>query len=400
MHMHRHILGAVASAAALGFGQVQAQEVSGYVGGELRTFAQSPLAPEQRHQSGSLVFQPEFYWELGDDGDQSFLLTPFARIDSADSERTHFDIREALWQKVGDDWELRVGIGKVFWGVTESRHLVDVINQSDLVENLDGEDKLGQPMINYTLIRDWGTVDLFVLPGFRERTFPGPEGRIRSIPHVDTDAATYESSSEHRHVDFAARWSHVIGDFDIGVSHFWGTSREPTLRPRLSANRPPVLVPHYDIVHQTGLDLQATLGDWLWKFEGIRRSGQGDSFFAFTGGFEYTFVGVGGTDADLGVLMEYHSDERGDAGGQPFEDDLFFGFRLAVNDEDSTQLLAGVIYDLEGDANTFNVEASRRLSDHWVIELEGRAVMGVHRTDPLRSFHKDDYLQFTLLRYF
>ena len=47
---------------------------------------------------------------------------------------------------------MRLGLRKVYWGVTESQHLVDVINQTEGVENLDGEDKLGQPMLNLALI--------------------------------------------------------------------------------------------------------------------------------------------------------------------------------------------------------------------------------------------------------
>ena len=89
------------------------------------------------------------------------------------------------------DWELRLGIGKVFWGVTESRHLVDTINQSDGVEDIDGEAKLAQPMATLSWIRDWGVVELLVLPYFRERTFAGVEGRPRqgallqrSHPHL------------------------------------------------------------------------------------------------------------------------------------------------------------------------------------------------------------------------
>ena len=90
------------------------------------------------------------------------------------------------WLKVFDESELRVGLRKVFWGVTESQHLVDIINQTDLVESLDGEEKLGQPMINYALINDWGTLDLYLLPYFRERTFSGINGRLRSSLYVDT----------------------------------------------------------------------------------------------------------------------------------------------------------------------------------------------------------------------
>ncbi len=79
-----------------------------------------------------------------------------------------------MWVMIG---ETRVGVRRVFWGVTEFQHLVDIINQSDSVEDIDNEDKLGQPMINLSLVKDWGIVDFFVLPYFRERTFAGAEGR-------------------------------------------------------------------------------------------------------------------------------------------------------------------------------------------------------------------------------
>ena len=198
---------------------VGAVELSGRIELEPRGFTQSPAHPGQNRHGLSLAVQPELYHEF-DDGGQSLLFSTFVRLDSADDERTHFDVRELLYQRVFDAAELRIGIGRVFWGVTESYHLVDVINQTDLVENIDREDKLGQPLVNVTLIRDWGAVDLFVLPGFRERTFPGREGRLRSEPFIDTERATYESGAGRQRIDYAVRWSQAIGDFDIGVAHF------------------------------------------------------------------------------------------------------------------------------------------------------------------------------------
>ena len=160
------------------------------------------------------------------------------------------------------------------------------------------------------------------------------------------------------------------------------------------------LVPRYDIIHQTGLDLQATIGNGLWKLEAIRRSGQGQTFMAAVGGFEYTFVGIGQSEADLGVLAEYHFDDRRDTSPQPFEDDVFAGMRLALNDAASTEVLAGFIHDVDGDATALSVEASRRLGERWRLELELRAWRGVARNDPQFSVRSDDYIQFTLLRYF
>jgi len=34
---------------------------------------------------------------------------------------------------VADDWELTTGVSKVYWGVMEAVHLVDIINQTDFV---------------------------------------------------------------------------------------------------------------------------------------------------------------------------------------------------------------------------------------------------------------------------
>ena len=184
---------------------VFAYELSGYSAVEGRYFLHDSPFATPKQADASIVLAPEFYHEWNA-GDYSLLFSPFLRVDSADSARTHADIRELIWQTNHDDWELKLGVGKVFWGVTESQHLVDVINQTDLVENADTEDKLGQPMINLTLLKDWGTVDLFVLPYFRERTFAGKAGRLRSTVVVDTDNARYESGAAERHIDAAIRW--------------------------------------------------------------------------------------------------------------------------------------------------------------------------------------------------
>ena len=375
-------------------------EVSGSLGPEIRWFPREE-ADQRQHCCGNLSFslQPEFYKEW-DDGDQSLLFVPFFRLDQGDGARTHFDIRELTWLKAGYSWELRLGIRKDFWGVVESQHLVDTINQSDFIENIDTEDKLGQPMVNLALIRDWGTVDLFVLPYFRERTFASNEGRLRTRPGVATDLVEYESSAEEHHVDFAVRWSHAIGDWDLGLSHFYGTSRAPRLLPHVVPTGELVLIPYYDIINQTGLDVQATKGDWLWKLEVIRRSGQADTFVAMTGGFEYTFIGIFDTLMDLGVLTEYLYDDRGERGAVPFQDDILTGMRLSVNDAQSTTALFGVMIDRDDRAWSMNLEASRRFGNRWTVELEARFFENLDAGNAQSAFKDDDYVQIQIFRYF
>lgn len=371
-------------------------EWSGYLSGEYRAFANAPADARQHNNNFSFSVQPEYYTKW-DNGRQSFTFVPFVRWDENDKERTHADVRELTWLKAADDWELRIGIRKLFWGVTESQHLVDIINQTDLVEAADGEEKLGQPMLNLALIRDWGTVDLFVLPGFRERSFPGTEGRLRSALPVDVDQAQYESSDEEQHIDYAARWSHYLGDWDIGISYFNGTSRDPRFIPNATSSK---LIPVYDLIEQWGIDVQATLGDWLWKAEAITRSGQGEAYAAVTAGFEYTFVGIFESATDLGVISEFLYDDRGDDALTPFADDILIGARLTLNDEQSTAFLIGIIADSDDTTRLLTLESSRRLGEDWKITLEGRAFINIPAADVLAGVRKDDYLQLELARYF
>lgn len=380
-------------AAFLLFGSADAGEVSGYVSVESRGFPQSGAYADQGPGDVSVVVAPEYY-VASDDGDQALTFEGFVRLDGSDRQRTHFDIRELFWEVVSDQWELRVGVRHVFWGVTESQHLVDIVNQTDLVERPDGESKLGQPMVQLTLVQDWGTLDLFALPWFREREYPGRDGRLRPGLPIGEDA-TFDSGDFERHLSFAGRWSHFVGPFDFGLSHFYVTARDPMLLFDGTGS----LRPHYSRIHQTGLSLQAITGGWLWKLEVIHRSGQGDRYSAATGGFEYTFGNVKNSGADIGVLAEYLWDER-DLGASPLDEDVFVGSRLALNDVQSTEVLGGAIVDTESGTTALLVEASRRVGASWKVELEGRAFVNVDEVDPFYAFRRDSHFEVRVRKFF
>ncbi|MDF1529584.1 MAG: hypothetical protein P1R74_10695 [Sedimenticola sp.] len=375
-------------------------QISGKSGLELRLFTHSPGYAQQYSTSNLSGFiEPQFYYAWNDDTDYLKFI-PYLRWDQHDQERTHGDIRQLTWSHIADGWELHSGISKVFWGVTEFQHLVDTINQSDGVEDIDGEDKLGQPMIHLSVAREWGILDLYALPGFRERTFPGVDGRLRTGLVVATEQASYESGAGDKHVDFAARWSRTLGDFDLGLHYFRGTNRDPLLQAGLNSLGTPVLIPHYEQINQIGMDLQATLDDWLWKLETRWRDSRNDTFWALQGGFEYTLYGIAESNADLGLLVEYGWDERGKRSTSLAQNDLFFGSRIALNDVDSTELLAGIGYDLDYHSYSLQIEASTRIGEGWKASMDLRLFTGKNVNDPLSALRKDDHLQLTLERYF
>lgn len=382
--------------------------VSAEIGLEGRFFAERGLQQQERFHP-SLRAEIEYRARFNDN---SLHATVFGRVDQQDSQRTHADIREAYWTHVADGWEMRMGVSKVFWGVTESRHLVDVINQTDLVENIDAEDKLGQPMLKFGLEREWGMVDIFWLPYFRERTFPGKDGRLNALPFVvDTDNARYQSSAEQWRSDFALRYAFRWDSLDLAISHFSGTSRAPVLAFNNDFSQP-AFYPVYRQIDQTGLELQYIYDEWLLKFEGITSSGEFQRYSAAVFGFEYTQVGVFDSFADLGWIVEYLFDDRRNhkaldkAALHSFERDIFLGWRYAFNDADSSQILAGVIYDHKTEESLYSVEYSQRLANDLKLNVELRVFHGAEGKSATASTYKtlymkdEDYLQLELVKFF
>ena len=416
-----------------------AWELSGRVSLEGRYFPKTGIDP--RHQSShttGIVVEPKLYVE--DLEGRSATVVPFFRYDSADSVRTHWDLREAyvlLYGELGEgEWEVRLGADRVFWGVAESQHLVDIVNQIDFLEHPNGEVKLGQPMVHVTWTSDWGTLEFFGLPYHRPRIYPGRGGRLRFAGLVDSDRVEYQSGAEEWHPDFAARYSHSFGPLDVGVSVFDGTSREaalvcapPTCDPTRSSAAPPIFIPYYAQIRQFGLDAQLTLDAWLFKFEAMHRSGernllgrereyvaavvQGGGFDDIVGlyreeeyvaavvGGEYTFYSVFGSTADVGLLAEWNYDERGRLAlprRQPMtlDNDFFVGARLSFNDVQSTEITAAFLTDASRATRNLGVEFDRRLFDQWSLHAEANMILSIDPLDVQYVGRRDGFFEFHL----
>ena len=397
--------GAIAAFVLLFPGGVEAQSIdfSGDLSLQTRWFPETPIFPGQRPGSGGVVVEPSLYFDITDRA--SFTFTPLYRYDSADSRRTHADLREAYLLMYGDwgenSWELRLGVDRVFWGVVELHNLVDVVNQFDLIEHPREEAKLGQPMAYLTISGTWGTAEWLLLPYHRERTFPGTSGRFRArLPLVDD--ALYESSAEERHIDLAVRYSNSIGPLDFGLSAFAGTNREPAFVPALQAGVVPdentPFIPYYEQIRQFGVDAQLTTGDWLYKLEAIHRSGARNlrgrekDYGAFILGLERNVYAVFGSPADMVLLAEWHNDSRGSLATNAWANDVYVGASVAFNDVEGTELIAGILGDLSRSYRALNLGLRRRLSDSWSMRFEVIAQLSADPRDLTYDGRRDSFL--------
>ncbi|MEQ9519136.1 MAG: hypothetical protein RLN89_06820 [Parvibaculum sp.] len=372
-------------------------EFSGYVEPELQIFTARGNLPGQKRFNSSVATEltVETFFD-----DSYIIFKPFARLDLQDGNRSHADIRQLKYVHIVDDWEFRVGFDKVFWGVTEVAHLVDIINQTDGVESIDGDEKLGQPMLAVSTVQDFGTFSAYLLPYFRERTFPSMSGRPAPDIPIDETLTSYESDDKRQHLDFALRYANTFEDWDVGLSYFQGTGRDPILRPAFNAPGNLVLAPFYAQIRQTSIDVQATKGAWLYKFEGFWRRELNEERVQATGGVEYTLYQIFETSSDLGIVAEYIWDDRGANPQNAFANDAVAGVRWTANDEASTAILLASTIDLDTQALGLSLEAERRFGDDYFMSVEARFFENVPTSDPLFSFSNDDFMQVRIARYF
>lgn len=380
---------------------VLALDLQGKAGAEALLFKDAPKYEQQKQQYYSVSLELEAFQAVSNDSEIKAKL--FSRLDSQVDTRTHSDIRELMFYRYADEWEINAGIGKVFWGTTETRHLVDIVNQVDWVESLDDEARLGQSMVMGKLIKEWGTLDLLILPYFREIQFTDQAGRPSFQLPVETNAAVYQSKDEAHHIDYAVRWSHTLGDADIGLSYFNGTQRQPLFN-AISANDQLALQPVYVQTQQLGLDAQYILGDALWKLEGVYRDSHKADFSGYqstavVAGLEFTLVGVFETAYDLGLIAEYQYDEWKNL--TPFQNDFVAGVRWVLNDEQTTEVLLTHAYDLEYGSQNWLITASRRVGDRWKVEGMARVLGEVGKKDDfLQTYRKEDLVSISLFYYF
>tara|TARA_B100000678_G_scaffold60672_2_gene49076 strand:+ start:5842 stop:6999 length:1158 start_codon:yes stop_codon:yes gene_type:complete len=373
------------------FSQLILGEIIGELSFDNRYFFNAGLQ-EQKKNHTSFSFSPEIFQ---DNSNRIFHFKVKLRKDSEDSGRNLNDIQELYLINILEDKEIKYGVSKEFWGVTETSHRVDIINQTDFTEGFDGEEKLGQPMIKISLERQWGLLDIYTLLGFRERNFSGKKGRLRLPLPINEKGSLYSSSSKNKRADFAVRWSNYYDDFDIAISHFSGTSREPRFLP--SANKINELVPVYEVIDQTGLEIQYLLDSLAIKGEVISRSGQGERFTAATYGLEYTQVGVLQSRIDLGWVVEFNHDDRLES--SPF----VLGTRFSFNDIYDSQILSGFILNDKSKELGFLLEASRRIGECCLLSLEGIYFDDTEEDNGqkklFQAFKEDDFLRAEFIYY-
>jgi len=349
---------------------IRSGEINNTVGFESHYFFEEG-ADLQKQFTTSVSWKGEFYFE-SESGKNSFTIMPFYRYDQVDEQRSHGDFRELAWTHLEDTWESTVGISRVSWGVMEFTKLVDFINQKDYFEEGSAE-TLGQPMASISFEDSGYIFEFYTLFGLREHAYPGQEGRLRYPYVIDEDNAEFEYGKV-KGIDLAARVKTNIRSFDVAISHFYGMNRNPYFTFNFDFIEPK-LIPVYEKINQTGIELQTIWRGAVLRFEGIRQVGDVEGFYAVAFGVEYAFSGIFKTDIDARLVTEITYDSRTYDSRNLFDHDIFIGGRFAFNDDSDSTLITGFLMDPIAKEATLLVSYDRYFGDNFRLRVDGSVFM-------------------------
>lgn len=365
----------------------------GEIEGRYDYYAKDSLFNEQsdRREQYSLATALDYNGQISRDID--ITMSVFGRYHPEADKYWRGDVRELRLSYYASQLEVSGGMLMERWGVLEAFSPVDILNPRDRVEDFQGDVKLGIPGGRLSWLLDSGRVDVWLLPYSREERLAEGKDRFRTSAIMLSDA---EFENGQNKLSSAVRVSQILETMEFAVSYYNGHARSPYFVPNLDGvGNVIALQPNYARIEQAGFELLWVRGQILVKLESIYRSTGDDDFTGLGIGLEREFPRIGSAKNSLTLYGEYYYDGRESdriSPLTPFQNDVFLGFRLALNDLRSTEYELRFTRDLDYDSTFWDVRAKTRIKQQWFIEASLYKFVHVDADPALRSFTSDSRL--------
>ena len=308
-----------------------------------------------------------------------------------DKGKNIIEPRELFVKKSFGDFDIYVGNRQFFWGITESKNVVDFVNQLDSAAGNSKEDKLGATSISMEFYLQNAEIQYVFMPYFRERTFNAENAHPGlGLP---LNKATFSEDKGLMGGDHALRYSNLYGDLDVGISGFYGTAREPIL----SFNNNGTVTPYYPEYQALGLDIQFTGDNTLYKGEFVKGFQDEIEISAYVIGLESTIYSVASSSWDIGLIGELQFDNRVQAAAQKFN---VGGLRFTANNVSDSNLLFLYATDEAGEQLTYTAQFSHRLKSGLKLETEYTEFYSSVNGLPFSNLIDDSYFQVSVGYFF
>ncbi len=365
----------------------------GEIEGRYYNYAKAPLFSEQSDRQGqySLATTLDYNDQINRNTDINVSI--FGRYHPEADNAYQGDVRELKLSYYAAQLEISGGMLMERWGVLEAFSPVDILNPRDRIEDFQGDVKLGIPGGNLSWLLDDGRVDIWLLPYSREERLAEGKDRFRTSAFAVSDAAFEKGQNT---LSSAMRISQMSASVEFSLSYYNGHARSPYFTPNLDGvGNVITLQSNYARIEQAGFELLWVRGQSLVKLESVYRSTAADDFTGLGIGLEREFPRIGSTRNALTLYGEYYYDGRKSGRSSPltpFQNDIFLGLRLALNNLSSTEYELRFTHDLDYDSTFWELLAKTRIQRQWFIEVNLYQFVHVDNDPALKSFAADSRL--------
>ncbi len=323
---------------------------------------------EKRDNAFALRLEGELKKSLG----EGIFATKVKAIwDKDDSTRRYVDFSDLYYQYNFEDSDILIGRNTRFWGALEFYNITDVFNTKDFLDDpFDYDSKLGAWNIAYTHYLESGELSLIVkLHEDRQRMqYIESVNNFFSLSYDDTLLTQEGENRPSLFVKYSASGEEIQVDYGVVYENGYDSQRYMTLNARGDLQENAYIVNKL-LGYATYIN-----GDTIYKTEMAYALSDDDKvsdYGEFGLGVEYTLYGFW-DKRDLGLLMEYYRYEAQDSEkidvNKFFANDLTVGFRLSLNDLDSSEVLGGLDVDLDNEEKIFFIEYETRLLDSYKLK--------------------------------
>jgi hypothetical protein len=294
-----------------------------------------------------------------------------ALLDKDDSSRRYIDFSDLYYQYNFEDSDILIGRNTRFWGALEFYNITDVFNTKDFLDDpFDYDSKLGSWNIAYTHYLESGEFSLIVkLHEERQRVQDRESvNNFFPLPYEDTLLTQKDENRPSLFLKYSASAEDIQIDYAFIYENGYDSQRYMSINPRGKLQENAYIVNKF-LGYATYIH-----GDMIYKTEmayALSDDKQVSDYGEFGLGMEYTMYGFW-QKRDLGLLAEYYRYEAEDSTkvdfNKFFANDLTLGFRLSLNDLDSSEVLGGLDIDLDNDEKIFFLEYETRLLDSYKLK--------------------------------
>ena len=298
-----------------------------------------------------------------------------------ETQRTFARLDELYLKYDYGDSSVLIGKSIKYWGALELRNIVDVFNPNELRDDLFKTNRLGVWNTSYSYYTDSG--ELSIVLKLKE-----PEQKMAAFSYVyyvfpssvsydENLVTTKDTNSPSLYITYSGSTDTQYAlDYAFIYEHGYDSQRYFS---QLSHQRGSYVQNAY-VVDKFMTYNTLVLGSTLVKLEALYTKVSDTELIG-----DYSHIAFGFESAlddfedgsTLSVLSEYYKytvyedDTYTDLElFESMQDDLFIGLRYVLNNADDTEIVGGIIHDLEYDEQTYYMELESRVADYFKVALD------------------------------